>query len=117
MTNLDIFNRKEACAVISHHSRTYEKTCPAHDADRMKAMFGKLKEAVAETGITLRSFYANAAAHRVYLIVETDSIEVLNKVLYSVLTIGTAEIEPISDAAETSKAFEDAARKYKTFLK
>ena len=92
------------------HEHT-EETCPAHDADRMKATFGKLREAITETGITLRGFYVNAAAHRVYMIVEADSIEKLNMVLYPVLTIGTAEIEPIADAAATTKAFEDEARK------
>jgi hypothetical protein len=76
----------------------------------MAATFGKLMEAIEETGIGLKGFYANAPAHRVYMIVETDNIEVLNKVLYPALTIGTAEIEPVSDAAKTAKAFEDAAQ-------
>jgi hypothetical protein len=88
-----------------------EETCPAHDADRMAATFGKLMEAIKETGINLRGFYANAPAHRVYLVVEADTVEIINKVLYPVLTIGTAEIEPVTEAAATAKTFEEEARK------
>lgn len=88
-----------------------EITCPAHDPDRMAATFGKLIEAIKESAVNLHGFYANAPAHRVFMIVETDNVEELNKVLSPVLTIGTAEIEPIADAAATAKAFEDEARK------
>ncbi|MBT3275993.1 MAG: hypothetical protein HN368_22790 [Spirochaetales bacterium] len=88
-----------------------EETCPAHDADRMAATFGKMMEAIKESGIDVRGFYANAGAHRVFMVVETDSIEVLNKVLYPALTIGTAKIEPVADAAATASAFEEEARK------
>ncbi len=88
-----------------------EDTCPAHDADRMAATFGKMTAAIKETGIEVRGFYANAPAHRVYMVVDADNIEVLNKVLYPVLTIGTAEIEPVADAVATAKAFEEEAKK------
>lgn len=92
------------------HQHT-EETCPAHDADRMAETFGKMMEAIKESGIDLRGFYANAPAHRVYMVIEADSVDVINKVLYPALKIGTAEIEPVSDAAATAKAFEEEARK------
>jgi hypothetical protein len=87
-----------------------ELTCPAHDADLNALTFGKVMEALREPGIEVKGFYVNAPAHRVFLIVETDSIEVINKALYPALKIGTAEIEPVADGATTAKAFEDRAR-------
>ncbi len=92
------------------HQHT-EDTCPAHDADRMKSTFGALLAAIEETGVDVRGFYANAPAHRVYMIVEAESVEVINKLLYPVLTIGTAEVEPVVETAALTKAFEEAAKK------
>ena len=88
-----------------------QETCPAHDADRMAATFGKMMAAIDESGVVLHGFYANAPAHRVYLVAEADNVEVLNKILYPAFTIGTAEIEPVVDAAAAAQAFEEEARK------
>jgi len=88
-----------------------ELTCPAHDADLNKATFGKLMEALSEPGIEVKGFYANAPAHRVFLIVETDNLDTINKAMYPVLKIGTAKVEPVSDAAALTKKFENEARK------
>lgn len=88
-----------------------ELTCPAHDADLNTATFGKTMEALQEPGIEVKGFYVNAPAHRVFLIAETDSLEAINKALYPTLKIGTTEIEPVADGAQTAKAFEEQARK------
>ena len=88
-----------------------EDTCPAHDADLMASTFGQMKEALSAPDIQVLGFYANAPAHRVFLIVEADNIDAINRAIYPVLTIGTAEIEPVSDAMATVEAFEEKARK------
>lgn len=88
-----------------------ESTCPAHDADLNAATFGKTIEALKQPGIAVKGFYVNAPAHRVFLIVETDNIDIINKALYPILKIGTAEVEPVTDAPATAQAFQEAARK------
>ena len=107
-SNDDKRRRRMLFHITHQHS---EHTCPAHDADLMEATFGKTMEALKGPGIELKGFYANAPAHRVFLIVEADSVDAINKAFYPVLKIGTAEIEPVSEAGATTKAFQEEARK------
>ena len=87
-----------------------EATCPAHDADLMQATLGELAERLKAPGIQLRGFYSNAAAHRVYIIVETDSLDPINAALFPTFKMGTAEIEPVTEAAATVAKFQEIAR-------
>ena len=80
------------------HVHTHE-TCPAGDPELVKKTFGTvvLAEHISETGVKLIGGYADAPAHEVYFIVETDSAEKVGSFLLPILKLGWAEITPVTD--------------------
>jgi len=56
-----------------------------------------------EIGVKVLGMYADAPAHITYFVLEADSVEKVGKFLFPILTIGTAEITPVTDLAEEVK--------------
>jgi hypothetical protein len=79
------------------HVHTVE-TCPSNDPERIKATFGKMLENADELGVKIHSMYSNNIAHKMYMVVETDSAESISKMMDPTLKIATAEVSPIVDA-------------------
>lgn len=84
------------------HTHTWE-ACPYHDAERAKATFGAALAGIAEAGATLVGAWVDAPAHKMFLVIEADSVLQVETALGPVIDIGCAETRPVSDAAELLK--------------
>jgi hypothetical protein len=76
----------------------------------MESTLGALTRNLAANGVNLKGYYSHATGHRVYLIVESDTLESINDALFPMLRMGTAEIEPVTDAVETIARLRERAR-------
>jgi hypothetical protein len=79
------------------------ETCPAHDPQRVRSTLGKVLGSAEEIGVKLIGVYAEAPGHRMYFIVETDTVEKLEDLFFPALSIGHAEIRPVTDAVALLK--------------
>ena len=81
---------------ITH--RHSEDNCPFHDPEVISKTFGQVPAAMNEAGVTVRGSYAQAGAHTVYMIVESDSAEAITAGLAPIVDIGTAITEPVVES-------------------
>ena len=79
------------------HVHTPE-TCPSNDPERIKATFGRMLSIADELGVKVHSMYSNNIAHKMYMVVETDSAENISRMMDPTLKIAHAEVSPITDA-------------------
>lgn len=86
------------------HKHTAQ-TCPADDKEKVKNTWGKVLKSADEVGVKLISAYVDAPAHTVFLVLDADSPEKLEKFFFPVLKIGHGDIRPVTDAMETVKRF------------
>jgi len=80
---------------ITHHHD--EKTCPAHDPEKVAATFGQLLPSLAEQGVTVHGAWVDPPGHDFFLVVETDSYEAIVEGLFPAVPMGTARIQPVED--------------------
>ena len=85
------------------------QTCPAGDADWLRATFGRMLGSASEFGVALLGVYADAPAHTVYLIIEAQSSEQLERLFEPLLGLGSAEIRPVTDARAAYERFLERA--------
>ncbi len=79
------------------HIHTPE-TCPYHNPEKARATFGKMLSSAEQIGVTLVGAWADAPAHTVYFVVETDSAEKIQEFLGPAFEIGCAETRVVADA-------------------
>ena len=84
------------------HVHTPE-TCPGHDPEQVKATFGQLMANVEEEGVDLIGAWVDVTAHTFFMILDADDAGQLFRVLDPALTIATADISPVMDAAAALK--------------
>ena len=80
---------------ITHHHD--EKTCPAHDPDKVAAAFGQVLPSVAEQGVTVHGAWVDPPGHDFFFVVESDSYEAIVEGLFPAVPMGTARIQPVED--------------------
>jgi len=83
------------------HSHTPE-ACPASDPQRLRDTLGKMMTAVAgsESGVSLVGGYLDSPAHRIYLVLDTDSAQKLQELFEPLLGVGYTEIRPVVDVRQ-----------------
>ncbi len=92
--------------MLFHITHTHPpELCPARDPKLVRMTWGKALKSVKEVGIELKAAYGDTPAHTLYLIVESDTVEKIEKFLFPVFSIGTAKVSPVTDAMETVKRF------------
>jgi len=82
---------------ITH--RHSEANCPYHDPVVVGETFGNVLGSMQEAGVTVRGSFINAAAHALYLVVESDTAEAIQVGLGPIIDMGTAVTEPVVDMA------------------
>ncbi len=78
------------------HVHTPEE-CPYHNPEKARATFGKMLSSAEQIGVTLVGAWADAPAHTVYFVVETDSAEKIQEFLEPAFEIGRAETRVVQD--------------------
>jgi hypothetical protein len=78
------------------HVHTPE-TCVYHDPEKARATFGKMLSSAEQLGVKLVGFWADAPAHTIYIVVETDSAQKIEEFLAPAIEIGHAETRVVSD--------------------
>jgi hypothetical protein len=86
------------------HSHTAE-LCPAGNKELVKNTWGKVFASAGEIGIKIVGSYVNAPAHTLYFIIDSDSVEKIERFFTPVLKMGETEINPVSNALDTIKRF------------
>jgi len=86
---------------ITH--RHSETNCPFHDREVLGETFAKMLGSFEDAGVTVHGSYVNAAAHVVYLVVESDSAEAIQAGLDPIIDMGTAVTEPVVESAAVVK--------------
>ncbi len=81
------------------HDHTWE-SCPYHDAEKAKATFGAALAGIADTGAELVGAWVDAPAHKVFLVIDADTVEQVEAAMAPIIDIGCASTRPVSDAAE-----------------
>ncbi len=81
------------------HSHSWE-SCPYNDPEKAKATFGAALTGVGEAGAELVGAWVDAAAHKVFLVIDADTVEQVETAMAPIIDIGCAETRPVSDAAE-----------------
>ncbi len=79
------------------HVHTPE-TCPYHNPEKARATFGKALSSAEQLGVKLIGVWADAPAHTIYMVVETDSAQKIEEFLAPALEIGYAETRVVADA-------------------
>ncbi len=82
---------------ITH--RHSEANCPYHDSEVLGETFAKVLASFDEAGVTIRGSYLNAAAHALYMVVESDTAEAITAGLDPIIDMGTAVTEPVVEMA------------------
>ncbi len=86
---------------ITH--RHSEANCPYHDPEVIGETFAKVLGSFEEAGVTIRGSYLNAAAHVMYMVVESDTAEAIQAGLDPIIDMGTAVTEPVVELAGVVK--------------
>jgi len=84
------------------------ETCPVlKGPETVAKTFGKIitPEHAKKSGVKVLGMYADAPAHTVGFIIETDNVDKIGAFLLPLLSIGTAETTPITDLAKTKLIF------------
>lgn len=81
------------------HTHNWE-TCPYNDPARARDTFGKMMLAIADSDLQLVAAFADAPAHKVFLVLEADSVVQIEQALAPVIDLGWTETRPVSDFAE-----------------
>ncbi len=84
------------------HVHTHE-TCPAHEPEIVKSTFGRMMAEIGDSGVDLIGAWVDITAHTVYMIVDANDASALFKAFDPILTLGTAQISPVIDAATALK--------------
>jgi hypothetical protein len=84
------------------HVHTPE-TCPYHDPEKARATFGKILGHAEKLGVKLIGAWVDAAAHTIYMVIETDSAQKLEELLAPGFEIGYAETSVVLDGREVLK--------------
>ena len=79
------------------HVHTPE-TCPYHHPEKARATFGKALSSAEQLGVKLVGAWADAPAHTIYLVVETDSAQKIEEFLAPAFETGHAETRVVADA-------------------
>ena len=80
---------------ITHHHD--EKTCPAHDQEKVAATFAQILPGLKEQGVTVHGAWVDPPGHDFFFVVETDSYDALVNGLMPAVPHGTATIQPVDD--------------------
>ena len=80
-----------------------EANCPYHDSDMIGETFAKVPESFETAGVIVHGSYVNAAAHALYMIVESDSAEAIQAGLDPIIDLGTTTTEPVVGTAALIK--------------
>jgi len=78
------------------HVHTPE-SCPYNDPGKARATFGKMLSSAESLGVTLVGVWADAPAHTIYIIAETDSAQKLGEMLGPAFEIGRAETRVVEE--------------------
>ena len=84
------------------HIHTPE-TCPYHNAEKVRATFGKILGSAEQLGVTLVGVWLDAPAHTAYFVVETDSAQKIEELLAPAFEIAHAETRVVQDGLEIMK--------------
>jgi hypothetical protein len=84
------------------HTHTWE-SCPYHHPEKAKATFGATLAGIAETGAELVGAWVDAPAHKVFFVIDAETVDQVEEALAPIIDIGCAETRPVSDAAELLK--------------
>lgn len=75
------------------HTHDYS-TCMAHDPAAVAAM-GSIVDKAGDFGIKVHARYANRLEHTNYYVIESDSMEDIDKLFEPLLTMGHWDITPV----------------------
>ncbi len=78
------------------HVHTPE-TCPFHNPEKARATFGKIFGSAEQIGVTVVGVWADAPAHTLYIVVETDSAQKIEELLGPAFEIAHAETRVVQD--------------------
>jgi hypothetical protein len=78
------------------HVHTPE-TCPYHNPEKARATFGKMLGGAEKLGVKLIGVWADAPAHTIYIVVDTDSSQKIEELLAPAFEIGRAETRVVQD--------------------
>ncbi len=78
------------------HIHTPE-TCPYHNPEKARDTFGKMLGGAQQLGVKLVGVWADAPAHTIYMVVETDSSQKIEEFLAPAFEIGRAETRVVQD--------------------
>ena len=79
------------------------ETCPYHDPQKARATFGVMLRDAEKLGVRIAGVWVDAAAHTLYMVVDTDSAQKLEEFLAPGLEIGYAETSVVEDGREILK--------------
>jgi hypothetical protein len=86
------------------HSHTAE-LCPAGNKELVKNTWGKVFSSAESVGVKIIGSYVNAPSHTLFFIIDTDSVEKIERFFEPVLKMGETEITPVTSALDTIKRF------------
>jgi len=81
------------------HTHTWE-SCPYNDPEKARSTFGAALGGIAESGAKLVGAWVDAPAHKVFLVIDADTVEQVEVAMAPIIDIGCAETRPVSNAAE-----------------
>ena len=77
------------------HTNSYT-TCMAHD-EKGKAKFSQTISNTEKSGVKVHGVYADPPGHKIFMIVETDTMEQIVKFLDPIIDFGDYDIRPVLD--------------------
>lgn len=81
------------------HTHNWE-TCPYNDPARARDTFGRMMAGIADSEVELVAAFADAPAHKVFLVLEAESVVQIEQSLAPVIDMGSTKTRPVSDFAE-----------------
>jgi hypothetical protein len=81
------------------HTHTWE-SCPYHDPEKAKATFGAALSGIADTGAKLVGAWVDPPAHKMFFVIDAETVQQVEAAMAPIIDIGLAETRPVSDAAD-----------------
>jgi hypothetical protein len=92
--------------MLFHITHTHApELCPATNPAAVKKTWKHVFDIAKRNDVNIHGSYVDSPAHKVFLIAEADSASSIQELFVPVLTIGSAEIRPITSAQETIERF------------
>jgi hypothetical protein len=93
--------------MLFHITQTHSHVnCFAHEPDK-RAIFAKALKGGEEIGVKVLASYSDTPGHRSFLIVETDSVDKLQKFIDPMLELWDSEIHPVTDTLSVLKRLQE----------